>query len=72
MDMDKRRPSNLTLLQPDYGDSDDETEDESSTEGGERFLVPGDDEEELLSGLNELTPESVRISPKIIGQGKKR
>jgi len=68
--MDTRRPSTLTLLQPDYGDSDDESDEEFSSEGGERFLVPGDDEEELLSGLNELTPESVKLSSKIIGQGQ--
>lgn len=64
LDVDNRRPSTLTLHYPDYGDSDDETD-----TSGERFLVPGDDEEDLLSELNELTPESVRISQKIIGQG---
>eukprot|EP00111_Clytia_hemisphaerica_P024315 TCONS_00071709-protein len=72
MEIDNRRPSTITLLQPNYGDSSDETDQSDGEDESvpvERFLVPGDDEEELLLGLNELPPESVNVSSKIIGQG---
>ena len=75
MDIDNRRPSTITLLQPNYGDScseDDQSDGEDESVPVERFLVPGDDEEELLHGLNELPPESVNVSSKIIGQGTVR
>lgn len=69
-EFDDRRPSTITLLHPNYGYSDDEdSEDENSAGSDERFLVPGDDEEELLESLNPLPPEKVDITSKIIGQG---
>jgi len=58
-----RRPSCMTLLRPEYGESDSEFEEEPE------FFIPPDDEEDLLDNLHELTPESVEISKKILGQG---
>lgn len=72
-EFEDRRTSTITLLQPNYGYSDEEDnssdENEESNGSDERFLVPGDDEEELLAGLNQLSIEKVEISTKIIGQG---
>lgn len=64
-DLDVRRPSCMTLIQPEYGDENNDGKDD----GIEQFIIPGDDEEELLNDLVELSPERVRISSKILGQG---
>lgn len=66
LDSTARRASCMTLLHPEYGDSDS---DEFEEDNAKKFFIPADDEEELLDELNELTPESLHVSTKILGQG---
>lgn len=63
----RRRLSCTTLLQPEYGASDsDEAECESEDDN---FFIPGDDEEELIEELNEISSDTIKISSRVIGQG---
>ena len=49
-------------------DAEEDTSDTEEESSG-HFFIPGDDEEDLIGELTEISHDVIKISPRVIGQG---